>query len=102
MTKPITPSEVASGTHIPDEVIAAFNELIAEGSGNVKQGAVVTRIMAKMPDVTRSQIFERGWLDIEGAFRKAGWKVEYDKPGYCESYEAYWTFRAARSGRPAT
>lgn len=98
MTKPITPEEVKLGGHIPDEVIVAFNELIAESRGGVVlQEAAITRIMSKMPDVTRHQMFEKGWLDVEDVYRSAGWKVTYDKPGYNESYAASWTFCAARS-----
>jgi hypothetical protein len=93
MTKPITPDEAESGKHIPDEVFEAFNELIAEGDGDVLQKDVVLRILAKIPDTTREQIFKKGWLNVEPAYRKAGWKVTYDKPGYCETYEANFTFR---------
>jgi hypothetical protein len=32
-------------------------------------------------------------LDIEDTYREAGWKVEYDKPAYCENYPANFTFR---------
>ena len=34
-----------------------------------------------------------GWLDVEGIYRKAGWDVEYDSPGYCEDYPATFKFR---------
>lgn len=50
-------------------------------------------ILAKLPDVTREQIYENRWLDIEDSYRAVGWHVEYDKPGYCESYEATFTFK---------
>ena len=38
------------------------------------------------------KVFKNKWLDVEEVYRKAGWKVEYDKPGYCEDYEAYFVF----------
>ena len=95
MAGPISPKEAKSGKHIPDEVFEVFNDLIREGGGTVKQGVAVARISAKM-GVTRSQIFERGWLDVEDAYRAKGWKVDFDKPGFNESYEAYFTFEAKR------
>jgi hypothetical protein len=47
-----------------------------------------------MPDVERGEIFHRGWLDVEDAYRAEGWTVVYDKPGYNESYAASFTFSA--------
>lgn len=98
MTKPITPKELANApsAHIPDEVIAAFNELIAETGGRVTQDAVVKRILAKMPDVPREDVFTKGWLNVDSVYRKAGWKVAFDRPGSDETYQAYWTFEARR------
>ncbi len=74
------------------------------------QDNVVTRILAAMVrkqvnesfrkgtgesvDELRKQLFEKGWLDVEPIFKKAGWDVEYDKPGYNESYPA--TFKFSR------
>jgi hypothetical protein len=94
--KPITPDEAEVREDVPGEVFDAFNELIREGHGTVKQVDVVTRILFKMPHVERHEIFNRGWLNVEGAYRKAGWTVQYDKPGYNESYEAYFTFTRRR------
>jgi len=42
--------------------------------------------------VDRNKIFEMGWLDVEDAYRAQGWNVVYDRPGYCESYEASFIF----------
>lgn len=44
------------------------------------------------PRPSRQFIFDKHWLDIEDTYRKAGWNVEYDKPGYCENYDAYFVF----------
>lgn len=97
MTKPITPDETESGKHIPPIVIEAFNELIREGGGRVLQKDAVALILVKAAGaVTLEEIFKNGWLDVEGAYRKAGWKVVYDKPAYCETYEANFTFTRKR------
>jgi hypothetical protein len=98
--KPIAPDEIipAREEQIPDGVIEAFNELIAKnyqsGSSIVKQPAVVNLIMVKMglTDGDRSKVYDEYWLNIEEIYRKAGWTVEYDKPGYNENYDAFFTF----------
>ncbi len=95
-TKPVTPKEVVNlkKSLIPDAVIESFNELIAEkylgGSSTFKQKDVVARMVKK--GVLSEEIYKNGWLDVEDIFEKAGWKVEYDKPGYNESYDATFTF----------
>ena len=42
--------------------------------------------------LSKDMIFENHWLDFEPIFRKAGWKVSYDKPGYGENYKALFIF----------
>jgi len=92
--KPITPDDLAD-REFPDEVIEAFNELIVEGAGRVVQREVVDRIVSKMC-VTDGEIFEKGWLNVEETYRKAGWDVVYDKPGFNETYRAFFMFTRKR------
>lgn len=99
MTQPIKPHEVAALQHvqIPGEVFEAFNELIAEkftnaGFAVVRQKDVVVRILSKLHNQTASEIFKNGWLNVELAYQNAGWVVDYDKPGFNESYEAFFRF----------
>jgi hypothetical protein len=93
---PITPSEVAVARQgsIPDAVFEAFNELIVENfsgrSATVHQGDVAKLLKEKGVNV--QQAFSRSWLDVEDVYRQAGWRVEYDKPGYNEDYDAYFVF----------
>jgi hypothetical protein len=97
MVKPITPKQVDSAKQaaLPEAVIEIFNAAIAESwdgrSSTVMQNEVVTKI-AKALEISRDQVFKLGYVDVEPIYRKAGWKVKYDKPGYCESYEAYFEF----------
>lgn len=97
---PIRPKEVADykRENFPDTVFEAFNELIVENAGpgpiTVRQKDLVKRMVEK--GLTAKEIFDKGWLDVEDVYRKAGWKVEYDKPGYNEDYEAYFTFSPKR------
>jgi len=95
--KPITPAEVVKlkVALIPDKIIEAFNELIAENySGEYSsftEKRVVARIVKK--GISSSEVYANHWLDVEDVYRKGGWKVEYDKPGYNEDYEATFTFK---------
>lgn len=98
MVEPIKPDEVVEQKQklFPDEVMEAFNELIAEnyqnGSATFQQNEVVKRIVEKK-GCESAEIFKNHWLDVEDVYRNAGWKVEYDKPAYNESYAATFTFR---------
>lgn len=100
--KPITPGEALkrNPTTIPDFVLEAFNELIAEGvnergSVTVHLKDAVARIKRKMPKGTK---FNDDWLDVENAYQRAGWHVKYDQPcGYGgESFSAYYEFSKKR------
>jgi hypothetical protein len=99
MTKPITPHEVvdAKAKAMPDEVIEVFNELIAKNwNGHqavIKKGEAVSAIIAALDLEGNREIYDNNWLDVEDIFRKAGWDVKYDKPGYNETYEGYYTFQ---------
>jgi len=108
--QPLKPSEVGAKKLqvLPPFVIEAFNQLIAEAyddnskSATVKQDDAVKRIVQLSakgfnPDlikVTTDTVFKNKWLDVEVIFREAGWKVSFDKPGYNESYDASFEFRA--------
>lgn len=80
----------------PEFVIQAFNdEIIAVSNGRVAtvdQNKVMDRILALKPELTRNQVFENKWLDVEEFYRRAGWKVEYVKPAYYETFTAYFVF----------
>lgn len=98
MVKPITPAEAEKGTAKPDFVIKAFNDLIAHnmhnGQARFTQYEVIQRIAQEAGfQLLVSDIYSSGWLDVEPLYREAGWTVEYDKPGYCETYKAFFIFR---------
>jgi hypothetical protein len=98
--RPIRPEDVANEKVkiFPDEVFLAFNELITQnfssGYATILQDDIVNRMVSK--GLNRSDIYKNGWLDVEDVYRKAGWKVEYDKPGYNESYEPSFKFSRKR------
>lgn len=101
MTGPISPKEAADkkAKNIPDRVFDVFNELITKKLNGristVLQSEAVEAIMVRM-DVVRDEVFDSHWLDIEDAYRKKGWTVQYDKPGYNDNYNAHWIFTAPR------
>lgn len=108
--KPVSPDDAKKKTKPqPDFVIETFNELIAQNlrgkTARISQEEAVNALVAKMLtsasslDETeekakhfRSEIFKRHYLDVEDNFRDVGWNVYFDKPGYNESYEAYFEF----------
>ena len=98
--KPIKPGEVAKKkiNDFPDAVFEAFNELIAENFGgssaHFEQAEAEKLMVAK--GLGRTDIYKKGWMDIEDVYEKAGWEVDYDSPGYNESYPATFTFTAKR------
>ena len=83
----------------PDEVMIAFNQEITEhikvstGVAIVKQKDVIERIKNALESITTSDILDKGWLNIEAEFRKAGWTVNYEKPSRDESFDAYFRFQ---------
>jgi hypothetical protein len=100
MPGPISPSEVPGlkATIIPEGVFEAFNELIARSMSNghatVWQSEAVALICERM-GVTEGQILSEHWLDVEDAYRAQGWLVNYDKPGFNESYAPSFKFSAS-------
>jgi hypothetical protein len=101
--QPISPSEAIERkiTMIPDFVIETVNEMLAEQATKnpyivLRQDEIIKRIMARVGhQITKGELYEKKWLDFEPLYEKAGWKIEYDKPAYNESYEPTFTFKKA-------
>lgn len=97
--KPIKPSEMVQ--NIPDWIIEGANECIQEHwveldkQSHFTQDELIKFVLKHKPKndkTTRAVLFDKHWLDIEPIYRKEGWKVEYDKPAYYETYDANFTF----------
>ena len=98
LNRPIKPDEIPEhkATQIPDEVFNVFNELILENIGTGRAATILQNdVLDRLKDVgiDRREAFKKGWLDVEGAYRREGWVVMYDKPGYNEDYPATFTFK---------
>ena len=113
--KPIRPEEVTDlkETQIPDEVMEAFNAIIARkysrGYACFRLDEIEDEIIDRMcrikrlpgkdvatqcsPNDVRSRIYENNWMDVEDIYRKVGWDVTYEAPGYCETGPCTFTFR---------
>lgn len=95
--KPISPKEIMENLDeiIPNAVIQAVNELLKEkyrGSEvTIKQKDIVSRAVS-IDNKLAGKIIENKYLDFESLYEKSGWKVSYDKPGYNESYDAFFKF----------
>lgn len=111
MIKPIRPDEVQEkvNAEIPDFVIQAVNELIAKNWDGSSCTLLQKDIIERAEEILAEQIREKyrknnqhgdywlpefnyDWLNFEELFRSVGWKVYYDKPGYCETYDASFKF----------
>lgn len=98
--QPVTPEEIAQYKveSIPDIVIQVVNALLTEsahqGYATIRQKDIIANLVRN--GLSESQIFARGWLNFESIYEANGWEVSYDKPGFNESYDATFTFRARR------
>jgi hypothetical protein len=97
VTKPITPADAENKSNllIPEFVIQVVNDLIIKNyknrSARISQEEIVIAIVEK--GHVRKRIFSEGWLDFESVYQKAGWNVNYDRPGHNETYPATFTFK---------
>lgn len=105
VVKPFTPADAqkCKSTWLPNEVIETVNELLAknyrEGTITIKQKDIEEQVLLKMPHLSSKDLYDRNYMDIEETFRSHGWDVRYDKPGYNESYSAFFEFTPKRGHR---
>lgn len=99
--KPFTPDEVANQALdlIPDFVIEVVNNLLVNkyraGRATIYQLDVVDQLRATHKGLTKEDIYTRRYLDFEPIFRKHGWSVVFNKPGWDEDFEPHWIFTKA-------
>lgn len=94
MVEPIKPSEVTGKQQeaLPDHVIETWNRMIAEAWNGSSATIMQNHAIKQLGGAGKGF----AWLNIEDIFRKAGWIVEYDKPGFNETYEASFKFSKKR------
>ncbi len=88
---PITPGLVLRNRSdaIPGFVFDVINELLLDIvivnhrvprlRGCLTQGLIILAIQEYSPSLTANEIVAKGWLNIEDAYREAGWNVAYDR-----------------------
>lgn len=88
---PVTPGLVLRNRMdaIPGFVFDAVNELLLDLvivnhrvprlRACLSQGIIITAIQQRCSAMTANEIVAKGWLNIEDAYREAGWNVAYDK-----------------------
>lgn len=93
-----SPEEAAAEhkTSIPQEILDVVNALLTKRINHsvisIRQKEVLEGLGET--DIAVKDVFDRGWLDLEDLYEAKGWSVTYDKPGYNETYDAGWTFKA--------
>lgn len=95
MINPIKPSEVGLAKVFPDFVISSFNTLIARHF-NGCSSTVLQKDAVELINKESAEPFKDWWLNIEETYRSTGWKVEYDKPAYNETYDAAYKFTVGK------
>ena len=98
--RPITPAQASrkGAQNFPNQIINAVNNLISEKfsgreSITIKQKDILTEAKRLGLTMSTQEIFDKGYMNIEPAYRKTGWNVTYDKPAYIENWDAYFTFK---------
>lgn len=103
---PLTPEEARDkkSRRIPDYVVRAFNELIvknitAANVAYIKQDDAIEHVIGVGRamyglSLSKNDIIEENFLDVEDLFESAGWDVKYDSPSIGDSYPASFTFTA--------
>jgi hypothetical protein len=96
MAQPIKPYEVGSkkADLLPDVVIESLNYLIDTHFVNKRAFIYAdhARDFVKAKCKEHNIHFEDYFMDIEEAYRAAGWKVKYGGPAYNETYRASYEF----------
>jgi hypothetical protein len=98
--KPITPKDIQDiNDGIPDFVIDIMNAIIKEkfsrNGFTIYYGELQTPVMEYCKN--NNIQYRSNWLDVENVYRKYGWYVHADSPGYNESYAGNWTFSIKKS-----
>ena len=87
--EPINPSEVLEikDTLLPNEVIIAFNFLIAKnfknGLAEISHDDAVSEIIFNFKkngkNIEYDEVLENNYLEVENLYRNKGWKVRFEK-----------------------
>jgi flagellum-specific peptidoglycan hydrolase FlgJ len=91
---PINPHQIEP-RNLPEAVYDCFNQLIVDNLRDRCRAVVLQKdvvALLKQKGYAESVIYAERLLDIETQYRAVGWDVEYSKPGFNETGEAYYVF----------
>jgi hypothetical protein len=94
MIEPITPAQarLSHETVIPSVVIEAINRLLSRHYNDKRIIIELSQLKTEIAITGFNIQMQNQWLDFENIYRKQGWRVVRDIPGYNESYETFWEF----------
>jgi ASC-1-like (ASCH) protein len=69
-----------------------INKLLAHNYNDNRIIIKLSDLKNKLAHAGYTGQIQNHWLDFEDIYRKQGWRVRCDVPGFNESYETYWEF----------
>lgn len=101
--KPISPEDIIELRldEIPDEMIETVNKLIVQNWGvgkarvlqkDIEDAFLILYNSKYNKEMASREMYDKRWMDIEDIYRKKGWKVNFFKPDYTESFDSYFVF----------
>lgn len=105
MAGPMHPDDAAKrkADLIPQEVFDTYDALIAQdishGSATVYLSDLVDALIARGLAASFDDAQKKGYLDVEDVYRRNGWGVRFEKPGYNEGGRQHFVFTDPRRGR---
>ena len=82
---------------IHPDIITIVNEFLTKRYNGtlvkIAQDEIVNEFMKRNKGFKKEKLFADHHLDFELIFESKGWSVNYDQPGYCENYDAYFVFK---------
>ena len=105
---PLSPAEALNNKSkaLPEYVLRAVNDLLTKHITSLNPGSSIRFTTDDLIDlsikwatslgysVTRQDLYDNTWLDIEPAYRTHGWTVQYEAPSYGDDpFKPYFTFK---------
>lgn len=73
--------DLEKSKNIPAFIIEEFNKLIIENYSGYRtvvfQDKLVENVLKNNPEIEKSEIFIKNWLNVEPLYRNQGWVVNY-------------------------
>lgn len=95
--KPLSPKEVIENKQFDSRIIEVVNSFLIKryvkgSSCTIKLKEIENELRSKYEDININELYENKQFDFEDEFRKVGWAVVYDNPGWNETYDSFFRF----------